>query len=399
MLNILVNSKATSTMALSSRLRNSAIAKSVAILILFFITFLFLKGSPIRLSPLRTSNNGGLDFYTQPDPSRWTKTIWQTSKLPLRKLSGEEKGRVDIWSQLNPDYKHELMTDERMEAYVHQKYNGSEIESVYLELKDYILRADLIRYLLLLADGGVYNDLDVGCVQPIDTWLPKQFAEEAGVILGVEMDNKRGPDGRTLEGGTDLFELVNWTMMAKPGQPFIQSLVKRVIDNVYRDAKSQSTSLGKMEYTVRQVLSLTGPAALTAAFFDYASNLTDSPVTHKNFTKITEPKLVGEVVILPIHAFGATHQVEWAGLKPDNSRVLVHHYFKGRWKQDHLNTVDASEVYGKQHESISDIRGHKGTEQDDEEVVFLEEKVLEVKTERVTATGLHPLDTLKAKIE
>ena len=367
-------------MALSSRLRNFAIVKSVTILALIFIVFSLFNGSPVGLSP-GTVETSRPDFNTQPNPSRWTKTIWQTSKLPLRKLSGEEKERVDTWSQLNPEYRHEMMTDARMKAYVHQKYNGSEIERVYLEVKDYILRSDLIRYLILLADGGIYNDLDVGCVQPIDTWVPDQFAKEAGVVLGVEVDNKRGPDGRTLEGGTDLFELVNWTMMAKPGQPFIQSLVKKVIDNLYDVAKSQSTSLDKMEYTVRQVLSLTGPAALTTAFFDYASKVTDSPVTHKNFTKITEPKLVGEVVVLPIYAFGAAHQVEWAGFKPDDSKSLVHHYFKGRWKQDHLNIVDASEVYGTQHEGTPDISGRRGAEQDGEGFIVVEEKVVEVKTE------------------
>ena len=368
------------------RLRTSTFLKSVAILSVLFITFTYFKGSRLISPPLVQTITTGSNFDTNTDPQSWSKIIWQTSKLPAEKLSEEEKERSETWSNLNPEYRHELMTDRRMDTYVRQKYKGTEMESTYLEIKDYILRSDLIRYLILFADGGVYNDLDVGCVQPIDSWVPEEFADEAAVILGVEVDNRLGPDGRTLEGGTDLFEFVNWTMMAKPGQPFIQFLVRRVLDNLHQIAKSQSTSLDKIEYTVRQVLELTGPTALTAAFFDYATNITKSPITYRNFTKITEPKLVGEVVILPIHAFGAAHQVEWAGLDQDESKALVHHYFKGKWKQDHLNVVDATELYGKKHEG-------DGNDEEEEEVVVVEEKVIEIKTERVTATALSPAET------
>ena len=377
------------------RLRTSTFVKSVAILSLLFTLFSYFNGSPLGSPLLAMTITSGSDFDTNSDPHNWARIIWQTSKLPVEKLSEEEKERSATWSKLNSDYRHELMTDERMEAYVRQKYKGTEMESVYLEIHDYILRSDLIRYLMLLADGGVYNDLDVGCVRPIDTWVPREFADKAAVIMGVEVDNQFGPDGRTFESGTDLFEFVNWTMMAKPGQPFIQFLVRRVLDNLRQIAKAQSTSLDKIEYTVRQVLELTGPTALTTAFFDYASNVTQSLVTYKNFTKITEPKLVGEVVILPIYAFGAAHQVEWAGLEQDDSKVLVHHYFKGKWKQDHLNVVDATEVYGKKHEGDGDDTESKEAENEEEEVVYVEEKVIEVKTERVTATSPSPVETAK----
>ena len=87
------------------------------------------------------------------------------------------------------------------------------------------------------------------------------------------------------------------------------------------------------------------------------------------------------MVVLPIYACGEAHQVEGAGFKPDDSKSLVHHYFKGRWKQDHLNIVDASEVYGTQHEGTPDISGRRGAEQDGEGFIVVEEKVVEVKTE------------------
>ena len=275
--------------------------------------------------------------YISENSHDWPKTIWQTSKAPVLDLSPEERERYETWQRLNPDYRHEIMTDEKMAQYVRERFGGTETEETYFEIRDYILLSDLFRYLVLLQDGGAYNDLDVACEKPIDTWVPQEFRESAGVLLGVEVDNKFGPDGRTYEGGTDLFELVNWTMMAKPHQPFIQLLVQRVLENVRDMAERQKTSIRHMEVdTIQEVLQSTGPAAVTNALFDYATNITQSTVTYKNFTKMPEPKLIGEVVILPIHAFGARHQVEWAGFKEDRNQVLVHHYFSGSWYSDHI---------------------------------------------------------------
>ena len=251
-------------------------------------------------------------------------------------LDDEDRQHVMTWSDLNPEYRHEVLTDEMMDDYVKDHFHLShpDVEEIYFDVKDYILRSDMIRYLLLLADGGVYNDLDVGCEKPINTWVPAQYKENAGVVLGVEVDNKFGPDGRTFQGGQDLFQLVNWTIMSKPNQPFMWFLVTRVMDNIKRLAASLNQPISKIEYSIQDVLDVTGPAALTRAFFDYASDITDSNVTYHNFTKMTKPRLIGEVVILPIHAFGAGHQVEWAGWKQDGSE-LIHHYFAGSWKTDH----------------------------------------------------------------
>lgn len=115
------------------------------------------------------------------------------------------------------------------------------------------------------------------------------------------------------------------------------------MENLQELAVSHDTIISKMTYSVQEVLNATGPAALTEAFFDYASNITASNVAHNNFTKMTRPRLVGEVVVLPINAFGAGHQVEWAGFKQDGT-ALIHHYFAGSWKTDHfdgLNTYSA----------------------------------------------------------
>ncbi|MCJ1275029.1 hypothetical protein MMC21_002829 [Puttea exsequens] len=331
-------------------LTSTSIFFKAFILLAVFITFLSYVlwshlGSATNALASQKPNLPPFQF-DHPSAKNWTRRVWQTSKQDVTELANEDREHVKTWANLNPGYRHEVLTDEMMDSYVVEHFHKShpDIEDLYFDVQDYILRSDLIRYFILLADGGIYNDLDVGCVKPIDLWVPKQYNNSAGVVLGVEVDNNFGPDGRTFTGGEDLFQLVNWTIMSKPNQPFMRFLVDRVIENIKKLAASQKKPVSKMAYTIQDVLDSTGPAAVTKAFFDYATDITGHNVTYRNFTKIEEPKLVGEVVIMPIHAFGAGHQVEWAGMKTKAEAVLVHHYFAGTWKEGFLN--DPSHALG-----------------------------------------------------
>ena len=321
-------------------LRISSLIKAISILGIIILIFAYIRSGHLASIPTAFDYQkipSSTDIQAdQPPGKEWTHKIWQTSKYPVTEMSEEDLEHFKTWADMNPGWDHEVLTDDIMESYVRDHFHETQptMEELFFEVKDYILRSDLIRYFVMLADGGVYNDLDVGCEKPISTWVPKQFEATAGVLLGVEVDNKFGPDGRTFTNGEDLFELVNWTIMSKPHQPFIWFLVQRVMENIRSLAASKDQAISGMVPTIPDVLVTTGPAALTTAFFDYASNLTGTNVTYKNFTKITEPQIVGEVVILPIQAFGAGHQVEWAGLEQDGSQ-LVHHYFAGSWKGDH----------------------------------------------------------------
>ena len=254
-------------------------------------------------------------------------------------LEGEDWDRAQTWDALNPSFTHEYMTDEKMEAYVREHFHKSQpdIEALYMEVQDPIIRSDLIRYLILLSSGGAYNDLDVSCLKPISQWLPSWYSsnEDIGVVLGVEVDNDMGPDGRT-PNGTPLFELVNWTLMSKPNQPFLWFLILRVCENLRSIARLRGVPLGQVTFSQQDVLDTTGPAALTKAFFDYAKSATAEHVDYRNLTKMTEAKAFGEVVVLPIWAFGAGHQVQWAGWEDDQGRALVHHHFKNSWRGNHV---------------------------------------------------------------
>ncbi|KAI4178001.1 MAG: hypothetical protein LQ343_000085 [Gyalolechia ehrenbergii] len=94
------------------------------------------------------------------------------------RIKEDDAYRVRTWMDLKPDHRYELLTDGAAETYVLDRFaDDSRIVNAYMGINDFILRADLIRYLALLKEGGVYGDLDLGCLEPIDLWIPPNFKD------------------------------------------------------------------------------------------------------------------------------------------------------------------------------------------------------------------------------
>lgn len=259
------------------------------------------------------------------------KRIWTTAPLSPMRIKKDDADRVRTWMDLNPEHRYELLTDGAAETYVLDRFaDDSRVVNAYMGINDFILRADLIRYLALLKDGGVYNDLDVGCLKPIDLWIPPKFKENTSVVLGIEVDNDFGHNR------SKLFEFVNWTIMARRNQPFMRYLVDRVIDNLEVATSKHNTTLANFKPQRQEVIDVTGPMALTQAVFQYLSDTSQTVVTWQNFTKMKRPQLFSGILVLPINAFGAGHQVQWSGADEDGS-ALVHHHFAGSWKGNHVD--------------------------------------------------------------
>ena len=52
-----------------------------------------------------------------------------------------------------------------------------------------IVKADILRYLILYEEGGIWNDLDVSCEDvPIEEWIPSNITESVGLVVGLEFD-------------------------------------------------------------------------------------------------------------------------------------------------------------------------------------------------------------------
>ncbi|KAL8919144.1 MAG: hypothetical protein Q9172_005105 [Xanthocarpia lactea] len=318
---------------LCQQLRKGTFALST--LVFFFVLqqlcARFSMPSQFSMSVRSTLVRTQVDLQNHTSLEDFPKRIWTTGPLSPMRIKKEDANHVRTWMDQNPEYRYELLTDAGAETYVKDHFlEDSKISGTYLSLSDYIMRADLIRYLALLKDGGVYSDLDVGCLRPIDLWIPPAFKNNTSVVLGIEVDNEMGPNK------TKLFELVNWTIMSRRNAPFMRFLVDRVIDNLEKTAAKHNTTLFSLQPKRQEVIDVTGPAALTEAAFQYLSEKTQTAINMRNFTKMRRPKLVADILVLPINAFGAGHQVQWSGTDEDGS-ALVHHYFAGSWKTDHFD--------------------------------------------------------------
>lgn len=80
-----------------------------------------------------------------------------------------------------------------------------------------VLKADLVRYLLVFTFGGVYTDTDTICLKPIRNWGDGK--PDISLIVGVEADAKDIPDWEKSYGRQ--LQMVQWTFAAAPGHPVL----------------------------------------------------------------------------------------------------------------------------------------------------------------------------------
>ena len=269
------------------------------------------------------------------------KQIWQTWHTPAALLADGDRERVRTWVEKNPQYQYELVTDQGAESYIRQHFaKDLLIRDVFFNLTDKILRADFLRYLLLLADGGVYADIDVECREPIDTWVPQLYRGKSSVILGVEADRKPVENDVKLyyDHREHIWGITNWTIMSKRGHPFLRYVAEAVAHNLLEIARKQERTLSTMELSYKEVIDATGPRAFTEAFFAYASKVTGTIVTYANATMLEEPKLVDDILLLPIRAF-STAEADRSDVEGAHSYGwpnVVYHWSAGAWKKTHF---------------------------------------------------------------
>jgi len=134
---------------------------------------------------------------------------WKSEDLPRVMRRYFEK-----WQRLHPGWDVRLWTDDTMRAFVVRAYPP--LLPVYDGYPKMIQRADAFRYLVLNRLGGVYADLDVEPLAPIDPLL------EAGGFLGVEPFEHVASD--RIHAGLP-FQLTNAFMGGTPGHPLFASIV------------------------------------------------------------------------------------------------------------------------------------------------------------------------------
>jgi alpha 1,6-mannosyltransferase len=281
-----------------------------------------------------------------------TRKVWQTWRVPFQEMDEELQRLSRTWIDMNPEYRYELLTDDSAATYVRAKFaRRPDIQRMFERTRDPILRADLTRYLALLADGGIYSDIDTDCSRPIDSWIPPEYQNRTGLVVGVEYDVR----DEALRADMELrVQLCQWTFMAKPGHPVMQHVVDRITAKLSEFDQGQGDGNG-IQTKEGNVMELTGPRVgywvwhclpewklteilqiFTRAVLEGTSKMIGTPVTDAEITKLTEPKLFGDVLVMPVSAFASGQ--EHSGSKPwGNSEQLMSHHFRGfsTWKPAH----------------------------------------------------------------
>lgn len=265
--------------------------------------------------------------------SRFPAYIWQTWKTSPSSAEFDEAFREAeaSWTELHPGFVHEVITDKVAVYLITHLYSTvPEVLEAYKVLPHPVLKADFFRYLILLARGGIYTDIDTHALKSALDWVPSNVPQDSiGMVIGIEADPDR-PDWE--EWYSRRIQFCQWTIQAKPGHPILREVVAHITAETLRRKAAGKLTLGK---NLEGVVEFTGPAAWTDIIFNYFNDAryfdlsnSKSNISWKEFTGMTAPKKLGDVVVLPITSFSPGVQQMGAG-DWDDPMAYVGHDFQG----------------------------------------------------------------------
>lgn len=224
------------------------------------------------------------------------------------------------------------MTEGTEDSFVRDKFRyDSGIRQTYDLIKsDPILRADFLRYLILLAEGGVYTDVDTRPIRPVDDWIPSQYRNRTNIVLGIEIDKGQGP---LWSGMPWSIQISQFTIMAKRNHPLIRRVVHDVQNGVETFLRQQGRdTLPQLFFD--DVIGLTGPRVFTTAVFEYLSECLGLRITGDEISGLRQPILLADALIVPVNGFASGQQHSHSGTADDET-ALVSHTWMSSWVPTH----------------------------------------------------------------
>lgn len=300
--------------------------------------------------PLRTKLALRFPYHIE---DRFPAYIWQTWRnTPASGDFPEDWRPMEAsWSETHPGFVHEVIDDASALHVLRHLYSGiPEPIAAYEALDRAVLKADFFRYLILLARGGIYSDIDTRALKSAYEWVPENVARTSyGLVVGIEAD----PDREDWEKWySRRVQFCQWTIQAKPGHPVLVDIVAHITEEALKRKANGTLNKSAAAAEDDGVMDFTGPGLWTDVIFKYlndpkyfdiaASKLGN--ITWKQFTGITSQKKVGDVVILPITSFSPGVGQMGAGDVSD-PMAFVHHAFEGQ----RANTLAAARAARRTH--------------------------------------------------
>ena len=239
---------------------------------------------------------------------------------------------LQTWISKNQDYSYTLMSNKGADDFARKHYaNRPGILEPFLQLKVHVLRSDLLRYMILESEGGIYSDLDTVVEKSVRDWIPQEMRSKVHAIVGVEYDQL---DREPYYGMNERIQFCQWTMAASRGHPIMRKIVKKVVASINETAERQNTRIADLKPSDEEVLQVSGPVIWTHAVMEALSEGTGTEISYLNITGMTEPRLFGDVLVLPIDGFGAgqPHSNSTRDENQGPGNFFVRHQWKGSWK-------------------------------------------------------------------
>ncbi|RAL13851.1 uncharacterized protein BO97DRAFT_27934 [Aspergillus homomorphus CBS 101889] len=213
--------------------------------------------------------------------------IWQIAK------DASQRGPDSIYLQeRNPGWAYTLVSDAEASKFVADKFSAiPEIAQVYESYPYHVLRADLLRYLLLYYYGGFYADMDIYPARPINECpalqsIPKPTVDDpmhsgnVSLVVGVELDEPyASPKTMRFWHWTRSYGLIQYTMYApRRFSPLLREIIVRCLSHSRQYNQQHGGILGRFSYNKNAILGITGPDVLTDAILDALSS--SLPASH-----------------------------------------------------------------------------------------------------------------------
>lgn len=184
-----------------------------------------------------------------------------------------------------------------------------------------VLRADLLRYLLLWYYGGYYADIDAYPVQSIPSCPPISplFAEpqehNISLVVGVEIDEPYASSRtKKLWHWSRTYGFIQYSLYApKRFSPLLRRVIVRALAHSYRHREEAGSWFREPHYSEEDILEITGPGMFTDALLDMLSETL--PARHGLITaSMAADEGIGELDDLGSSSQGShkLHKVTWA---------------------------------------------------------------------------------------
>ena len=246
------------------------------------------------------------EYSSAPIP-RVLHQTWKTHEPPA-----ELQGYIESWRHHNPHLEHMMWNDTEGMALIRNHYPW-----FYKHIgafKTGVEKADIMRYFILYHYGGIYADLDMESVRPIEPLLERHDRHWGVALASEPFDHAQNQDSRNLL-------VCNAMMISQPRHPFWEAVFKALLEKVPQ-LRHNTEDLSPVDTT--------GPVLLTRVFEKHPEAYMDVMVYPSN---VFYPLKDGDSKYKPIDP----QRLRYAG---SFAAHRWHHLWFGRHKDRHVRPWD-----------------------------------------------------------